>query len=394
MNSSSDFGYGKLLAKLQKQEESGELYRELVEPSREVYFSGPLKQPFAKEEFARRQPELRAWAEFWRRGLPTGSRSQAPLWEIEEKTIRYMGRQSIPGRVVLRKAGMALRILGLEDKADWFRKAYGRVLEELPQLREWFFARQRLIYAQQFYPGLLAIGRYLLAHPGERYLREYDIPGIDTKFLEHHGRLFRELYNALYPEIPAENAAELHKQLAIRPLPAANICVRILDGAVSCCGLREFFLSPQMLAGLQLPLRRVFIVENKMNVYTFPAVKDSLLLGGAGYDILEAAREASWLQDCQEIWYWGDLDSHGFDILSQLRDRIPRLRSLLMDRAAIQAASAMAVTDTGDCAAIPKNLSVEEKSAWQLLRQRKWRIEQERLDKGLVVRALAAAALE
>ena len=79
MNSSSDFGYGKLLAKLQKQEESGELYRELVEPSREVYFSGPLNPPFAKEEFARRQPELRAWAEFWRRGLPTGSRSQAPL---------------------------------------------------------------------------------------------------------------------------------------------------------------------------------------------------------------------------------------------------------------------------------------------------------------------------
>ena len=103
-------------------------------------------------------------------------------------TISDMGRQSIPGRVVLRKAGMALRILGLEDKADWFRKAYGRVLEELPQLREWFFARQRLIYAQQFYPGLLAIGRYLLAHPGERYLREYDIPGIDTKFLEHHGQ--------------------------------------------------------------------------------------------------------------------------------------------------------------------------------------------------------------
>ena len=94
MNSSSDFGYGKLLAKLQKQEESGELYRELVEPSREVYFSGPLNPPFAKEEFARRQPELRAWAEFWRRGLPTGSRSQAPLWEIEEKTIRYMRASS------------------------------------------------------------------------------------------------------------------------------------------------------------------------------------------------------------------------------------------------------------------------------------------------------------
>ena len=394
MNNSSDFGYGKLLEKLQKQEKSGELYRELVEPSREVYFSGPLKPPFAKDEFARRQPELQAWAAFWRRRLPPGSHSLEPLWEIEEKTIRYMGRQSLPGRVILREARMVLRMLGMEAKADWFQEAYCRIREELPSLKEWFFARQHLIYAQQFYPALLAVGKYLLTHPGEKYLREYEIPGIDTKFLEHHGRLFRELYNALYPERGVENAAQLHKQLAIRPLPTADICVRILDADVSCCGLREFFLSPQMLDRLKLPLRRVFIVENKMNVYTFPAVKDSLLLGGAGYDILEAATAASWLPDCPEVWYWGDLDSHGFAILSQLRDRIPQLRSLLMDRSTIRAAAAMAVPDTGDCAAIPKNLSVEEKSAWQLLRQQKWRIEQERLDKSLVVRALSAAALE
>ena len=76
MNNSSDFGYGKLLEKLQKQEKSGELYRELVEPSREVYFSGPLKPPFAKDEFARRQPELQAWAAFWRRRL----RREATAW--------------------------------------------------------------------------------------------------------------------------------------------------------------------------------------------------------------------------------------------------------------------------------------------------------------------------
>ena len=103
---------------------------------------------------------------------------------------------------------MVLRMLGMEAKADWFQEAYCRIREELPSLKEWFFARQHLIYAQQFYPALLAVGKYLLTHPGEKYLREYEIPGIDTKFLEHHGRLFRELYNALYPERGVENAAQ------------------------------------------------------------------------------------------------------------------------------------------------------------------------------------------
>lgn len=41
-------------------------------------------------------------------------------------------------------------------------------------------------------------------------------------------------------------------------------------------------------------------------------------------------RDAGWLADCT-LWYWGDLDTQGFAILSQLRGYWPQTRSFLMD---------------------------------------------------------------
>ncbi len=41
--------------------------------------------------------------------------------------------------------------------------------------------------------------------------------------------------------------------------------------------------------------------------------------------------QAGWLARCQ-VYYWGDIDTHGFAILDQLRTHIPHARSLLMDR--------------------------------------------------------------
>jgi len=46
--------------------------------------------------------------------------------------------------------------------------------------------------------------------------------------------------------------------------------------------------------------------------------------------------QADWLAHCQ-VYYWGDIDTHGFAILDQLRAHVPHARSLLMDRATLLA---------------------------------------------------------
>jgi len=44
-----------------------------------------------------------------------------------------------------------------------------------------------------------------------------------------------------------------------------------------------------------------------------------------------ALARATWLHRCQ-LHYWGDIDTHGFAILDQLRGHFPHAASFLMDR--------------------------------------------------------------
>ncbi|MEW6282189.1 MAG: DUF2220 domain-containing protein, partial [Candidatus Eremiobacterota bacterium] len=77
-------------------------------------------------------------------------------------------------------------------------------------------------------------------------------------------------------------------------------------------------------------LERVFITENEVNLLAFPRLSNSLVIFGSGYSI-ETLDRAEWLKS-REIYYWGDIDTHGFSILDRLRGHFPHTRAILMDR--------------------------------------------------------------
>jgi len=79
-----------------------------------------------------------------------------------------------------------------------------------------------------------------------------------------------------------------------------------------------------------LPIERVFITENETNFLAFPPEARALVVFGEGYG-WEALARAEWLQR-SPLHYWGDIDTHGFAILDQLRGHFPHATSLLMDR--------------------------------------------------------------
>ncbi len=83
-------------------------------------------------------------------------------------------------------------------------------------------------------------------------------------------------------------------------------------------------------ARLELPVTRVFITENEINFLAFPDVPEAMVIFGAGYGF-ENLASVEWLRN-RVIHYWGDIDTHGFAILNQLRGFFPQAASLLMDR--------------------------------------------------------------
>ncbi len=83
-------------------------------------------------------------------------------------------------------------------------------------------------------------------------------------------------------------------------------------------------------AKLELPVTEVFITENEINFLAFPDVQAAMVIFGAGYGF-ENLASVEWLRN-RVIHYWGDIDTHGFAILNQLRRYFPQAASLLMDR--------------------------------------------------------------
>jgi hypothetical protein len=145
----------------------------------------------------------------------------------------------------------------------------------------------------------------------------------------------------------------------------SHVGVRVLDEQLGWYGVTKFFLSVDEAAKCRLPVRRVFITENKVNGYRLPMMAGSMVLFGMGYGVIELARKAAWLH-ATEVIYWGDLDSNGFDILSQLRAELPGVRSMLMTPELWARYPEAVVADEGDCQRIPDRLTVREKQAWAI----------------------------
>ncbi|MEU2069941.1 DUF2220 domain-containing protein [Streptomyces anulatus] len=81
--------------------------------------------------------------------------------------------------------------------------------------------------------------------------------------------------------------------------------------------------------------RTVFVLENEITYLSLPPVPDAIAILGSGY-AAALLRHLPWLDDV-DLYYWGDIDTHGFAILNQVRGRFPHTTSLLMDRVTLLA---------------------------------------------------------
>lgn len=78
-----------------------------------------------------------------------------------------------------------------------------------------------------------------------------------------------------------------------------------------------------------------------------------------------------------ELLHWGDIDVHGFEILSQFRSYFPQTKSVLMDK---QTFEKFFEKDNGTPTNISTklNLTDEEQQLYEILKTNNWRLEQEK----------------
>lgn len=355
----------------------------------------PLRAP-RPVELGERFDEVKRWV----RDLDEGSKAHRGFgYELgwTEVANRVVGRNRIPSSVTIATETDALQLIRRTREAERFRSLVEETLARFPELRAWVIKRPMTIVEHASdWQRVLAVLYWFKAHPRPGiYLRQLDIGGVDTKFIETHRGLLSQLLDAVLPasavDASCTGASGFEARYGLRSRPAL-LRFRVLDAGLRVNGLSDLTVPVAELRDLDLPARRVFVTENEINGLAFPDVPGAMVIFGLGYG-LDRLTELPWLRE-KELFYWGDIDTHGFAILAKFRTSFPRAVSILMDRETLMAHRALWVRErephNGDLAA----LTDSEKSLFEDLRGdrlgERVRLEQERIAFGWVQRALAA----
>jgi len=218
--------------------------------------------------------------------------------------------------------------------------------ERRPELVPWVAAHpMEVLDVATQWDRMLDVVEWVDGHDTTRlYLRHLDLPGVDTKFVERHRKLLGGLLGVvLRPERVDLASKRFDVRFGFKSVPV-YLRFRVLSRVEELpASLSELSVRAAELARLELSVRTVFVVENQATYLAFPDVAESIVVFGEGFkaSTLEAV---PWLAD-RELVYWGDIDTHGFHILDQLRARFPEVASLLMDEATLTAHLARVVSE-------------------------------------------------
>ncbi|WGS86145.1 Wadjet anti-phage system protein JetD domain-containing protein [Methylomonas sp. UP202] len=367
-----------LRAELDKRWQRGQILTESLVPSGLFPLRIPLKPP-SPAQLAADFSAVQAWVEPW---LAIEAKHFAIVWR--DINHRLSGRNRLPAAVVFDKPDDAAAYLKKAKELAVFGQLAASLVDDFAALRPWLLKYPlRVLEHADEWQKLLSVAGWVVKHPRPGiYLRQISLPGIDSKFIESRKKLLGEWLDLLLPAAAIDTAQtgvtgfEARYGFLAKP---ATIRFRLLDSRLRIAGLSDLTVTAGEFATLNLQVKRVFVTENDINGLAFPNVQGGVVIFGRGYGF-DALAQVEWLKD-KEIHYWGDIDTHGFAILSQFRQYFPQTRSLLMDQATLLAHRESWVAETAPGRADLSGLTFEESALYDALRDNRFgqnlRLEQE-----------------
>lgn len=356
----------------------------------------PLRLPIKGPSSAQISADFgaaRDWIAEW------GNQKVIPI-EWHAFSHRLFGDNQMPSAAIIPDAESAVRILGTRREWETHQEMIAQCRDSFPELLDWL--AKRTITALELAPdwqAVLAVVAWVRDHPRSGlFLRQMDAPGVHTKLVEKYRGVISELLDRVLPadaiDASARGTSGFARRYGFRDKPE-RIRVRFLDPACAIAPERlglDLTLDSAAFAVLDPPVERVFITENEVNFLAFPDCPRSLVIFGSGYG-WSALVAASWLHQ-RAIHYWGDIDTHGFAILDQLRSGLPHVRSMLMNREIFLHHRDFWTTEPNPVRHELPRLTAEERSTLEALRAHAGmaapRLEQEKLPFSILQNALQA----
>jgi hypothetical protein len=275
--------------------------------------------------------DVQAWQARWHAWRGEGE----IVWT--ERRWSGLGTQKLPERMVLHNPKQVAIWIGEAERWQRATGRYALMTDRWPLLAGTLsnYFDELADYSEEDFQRLVAMLKWLEAHPDSRlYIRQLPVAGVHTKWLLAR----KALITSLLRPIRAAHAddTDFYSLTGIRREPVL-IHLRLLDSEArrAVGGLGDITASVEDVARLQLPVHRVYIVENLQTGLAFGKLPGAAVFMRLGYAV-DLFGEIPWLGQLP-CYYWGDLDTHGFAILNRLRHYLPHARSLLMDEATLLA---------------------------------------------------------
>ncbi len=369
----------------------GRLLADVAQPSDLFPLRVVLKRP-TSAELGTRFDEVRAWV--------TGLQSIAQgRLESRQVNHRQLGANSAPTAMWFDTIDAAAATIGKTRDLQRFRALVELVQIKCPQLVPLLAKRPLEALAEvEEWPRLLEVAEWLVLHPRPNvYLRQVDVPGVHTKFIERYQRTLAAMLDIVLPETAIDatvSQADFVRRYGFRRRPRL-VHFRYLDHSLGLTATdhdRQYALTAPDFGRIASP-QRVFITENEINFLALPDAPGSMVIFGAGSGF-EHFAEVPWLAGVP-VHYWGDIDTHGMAILDQLRAFVPHAASMMMDRQTLIAHSDFWGTEDKPTRRDLIRLTEAERSVYDDLRDNRLRLnlrlEQERVRFGWVRDAVASA---
>ncbi len=353
----------------------------------------PLKHPTANE-LIHRFDESRAWIDHiaGHAGKPDKKGFDIEWHEFNHKTL---GRNKLPKAVIFKTLDDILAYIGKTGEADLYQRLFKDITAQYPELAPLLIEKPLDVLAHEaVWKEFLTIVTYLKQNPCPGiYLRQLEIPGVETKFIETHKPWLVKLLTCVLPKEvineQTQGPTTFETRFGFLSKPA-RIRFRFLDPDLTLMGLTDLEMPQSEFCHLPITPDTVFIVENEITGLAFPPFPKAMVIFGLGYS-LSVLSDALWMKD-KPIWYWGDLDTHGFAMIDQIRHHFPQTRSFLMDEATLLSHKALWGREPSPLSRDLPLLTADEARVYEALRNNRHapslRLEQERISFSQVRRAL------
>jgi hypothetical protein len=302
--------------------------------------------------------------------------------EYQIVKTKYLGTQDLPIAIYFETEADLFKYLGKEKEVAQFKIDVQKVIDSFPELKDWAANNVvKVIQSSHAWDGLIQVCHYFKKHPNPNlYIRELPI-NVHTKFVERNQSIIKDLLHVLISGYLNPNESKFEKRFNLK-YSEPSIRFKILDKAISnnfFSGIDDLSIMLSQFENLDLPIKKVIVVENKTTLYTtltLPKMENTIAIFGSGYSV-HNLQNVEWLSNV-ELLYWGDVDVQGFEILSQFRGYFPHTQSILMDKATFEK---FFENDLGTVTKISTqlNLTAAESDLYTLLKTNNWRLEQEKI---------------